>query len=187
MYLTNKYTRWYNQIINTAKNRTLPNIYVEKHHVIPRSLGGNNSIENIVKLTAREHFICHRLLTKITIGMNRRKMVYALWSMSNRRSNNHIHYIPSSKMYAHARQLYIHQLSIARKGIPMSTEQKQKLRKPKPPGFREQMREIKKNISQETKDKMSAARKGKPSPFKGRTHTEESIQKIRHSLCRQRL
>ena len=49
MYLTNKYTRWYYKIITNANNRILPkNIYVERHHVIPKSLGGANSKDNLV-------------------------------------------------------------------------------------------------------------------------------------------
>lgn len=39
--------------------------YYENHHIIPRSLNGSNSSENLVLLTAREHFICHWLLVKI--------------------------------------------------------------------------------------------------------------------------
>ena len=37
----------------------------EEHHIIPRCLGGSDDKSNLVKLTAKEHFICHLLLTKI--------------------------------------------------------------------------------------------------------------------------
>jgi len=61
-----KYSIWYEQITEAAKNRTLiDGTYVEVHHIIPKSLGGTNKKENLVRLTAREHFICHWLLTKI--------------------------------------------------------------------------------------------------------------------------
>lgn len=40
--------------------------YYESHHIIPKSLGGNNLSENIVLLTPKEHFITHLLLTKMT-------------------------------------------------------------------------------------------------------------------------
>ena len=39
--------------------------YTEKHHIVPKSLGGLDNESNLVKLTAREHFICHYLLTKM--------------------------------------------------------------------------------------------------------------------------
>ena len=78
MYLQNKYSKCYFNIINRAKSRELsPNTYTEKHHIIPKCLGGNNSTDNLVKLTAREHFICHKLLTKMVLGKNKSKMFYA--------------------------------------------------------------------------------------------------------------
>jgi hypothetical protein len=78
MYLQNKYTRWYYNIVQRAQLRILPqDIYTEKHHIIPQSLGGDNSTTNLVHLTAREHFVCHLLLTKMTTGLQRRSMAYA--------------------------------------------------------------------------------------------------------------
>lgn len=51
----NKYEKWYESITNTGKlNR---NDYTEKHHILPKSLGGDDSAENLTNLTAREHFI----------------------------------------------------------------------------------------------------------------------------------
>lgn len=99
MYLNNKYTHWYYSIINRATSRTLSkDIYIEKHHIIPRSLGGNNSKNNLVNLTAREHFICHRLLTKMTENKNKRKMMFAINMMlSKTKSQNR--YVCSSHTY----------------------------------------------------------------------------------------
>ena len=78
MYLQNKYTSWYNNIIQRAQSRVLSaDIYTEKHHVIPKSLGGSNAKSNIVCITPREHFICHLLLTKMTTGNNLFKMKHA--------------------------------------------------------------------------------------------------------------
>lgn len=58
------YIKIYNSIVNNAKLRNLSG-YGENHHIIPRCLGGDNSKENIVKLTAKDHFIAHRLLIRI--------------------------------------------------------------------------------------------------------------------------
>ena len=58
-FIENKYKKWYFSIIENAKNRTYIHSKYEKHHIIPSSLGGNNSRDNIVLLTFREHFICH--------------------------------------------------------------------------------------------------------------------------------
>jgi hypothetical protein len=76
----NKYTRWYNQIIANAQNRVAEG-YTERHHIQPRSLGGADSLDNLVELTAREHFVCHWLLTKMTSGEDRYRMLNALRMM----------------------------------------------------------------------------------------------------------
>jgi NUMOD3 motif len=76
----NKYTRWYNQLIANAQNRIIEG-YTERHHIQPRSLGGTDTPENLVELTAREHFVCHWLLTKMTTGEDRYKMINALRMM----------------------------------------------------------------------------------------------------------
>lgn len=43
--------------------------YVERHHIIPRCMGGSNDRDNLVALTAREHFLAHMLLGKIHGGV----------------------------------------------------------------------------------------------------------------------
>lgn len=105
MYLHNKYTAWYNNIIQRAKGRILNPPY-EKHHVVPKSLGGSNLKENIVRLTAHEHFVCHLLLTKMVEGRNREKMIYAAWSMANLENQNQQRYKITGRMYSILRQEY---------------------------------------------------------------------------------
>lgn len=105
MYLTNKYTRWYYNIIANAQSRTIAG-YTEKHHIIPRSLGGTNSKSNLVHLTAREHFICHLLLTKMTLGNDMYKMKYALNMISNIKNIGAGRYTPSSKLYEYVRKCH---------------------------------------------------------------------------------
>jgi hypothetical protein len=85
MYLDNKYTSIYFNLINRAKSRILDHsTYVERHHIIPKSLGGSNKKDNIAKLTPREHFICHLLLPKMLEGISKRKMTFALTNFVNR-------------------------------------------------------------------------------------------------------
>lgn len=73
-----RYEKIYNLIIERAKGRIIEG-YVEKHHIIPKCLGGNDSKDNIVKLTFKEHFICHRLLCKMY--PENEKIIYAFSSM----------------------------------------------------------------------------------------------------------
>lgn len=81
--MINKYKKWYFSIIENAKNRLKDvNSLYEKHHIIPKSLGGNDENDNLVNLTLREHFICHILLTKFTEKDKKYKMIYALHRMA---------------------------------------------------------------------------------------------------------
>lgn len=75
------YNRIYNQIIENAKskNRCRKEEYLENHHIIPKCVGGSNYKQNLVLLTAKEHFICHHLLTKIYKSND--KIKYAFWNM----------------------------------------------------------------------------------------------------------
>jgi len=95
IYLDNKYTKLYYSIITAAKARSITLDYYEKHHIIPDCFyqnrkrkgppgflqGNPNSHDNIVMLKPREHFICHRLLTKMVTGKMKSKMILALLSM----------------------------------------------------------------------------------------------------------
>lgn len=87
MFINNKYKSWYDSIIQKAKVRNLSG-YKEKHHIFPRCLGGKDIKTNLVKLTAREHFIVHMLLCKFTKGQARIKMLYAFNFMSVVRNKN---------------------------------------------------------------------------------------------------
>lgn len=63
-FLDNKYTKLYFQIINSTTEVELLG-YCEVHHIIPRSFGGSDDKDNLVKLSSRKHFLCHYLLTKM--------------------------------------------------------------------------------------------------------------------------
>jgi hypothetical protein len=129
MFLTNKYTKYYFSIIQTAssQSRKKGTEYFESHHIIPRSLGGTNTKSNLVLLTGREHFICHVLLPKMfdinSNGYN--KMLHAI--MLFKGSNKYqIRYI-NSRMYETLKTAYSAIRSKARKDQPLSEEQKQKI------------------------------------------------------------
>jgi len=95
LFINNKYNVWYFKIIENAKSRQQISDYTEIHHIIPKSLGGSNDKDNLVRLTAREHFICHVLLTKMTNNKNKDSMVFALHSMGMKNNNTQQRYINS--------------------------------------------------------------------------------------------
>lgn len=81
MFLDNKYRHWHDAIIERARTRGPVDGYIEKHHVIPKSMGGTKESGNLVALTFREHFLVHWLLTKFVDQYNCYKMLMALFRM----------------------------------------------------------------------------------------------------------
>lgn len=82
---TMKYKKWYDDLMRTRQLRKKEDgqLY-EKHHIIPRSLGGTNDQSNLVYLTPREHFLAHWLLIKFTFDNDKKKMLYALHRMTHK-------------------------------------------------------------------------------------------------------
>ena len=108
---TSKYSRWYDQLIHKAQLRGPIQGYKETHHIIPRCFGGGDSKENLVQLTAREHYIAHALLWKMKVpGVHGSKMAFAFNTFINKmttkeRGINHTYTI-SSRMYETFRKHY---------------------------------------------------------------------------------
>jgi hypothetical protein len=120
--------------------------YYEGHHIIPNCLGGtghskNWNHENIVPLTAREHFICHWILHNI--NPDNIKLFKAFWMMCKVTYSTQCRYVPSSRIVELYKLEYL---------------------------------EVLKNISQETRDKMSKSKLG-------RKLTEEHKRKIGEKSC----
>lgn len=74
----------HDQIIERAQNRTLEG-YSELHHIIPKCLGGTDEFSNLIRLTAREHFIIHKIL--VILNPNESKLHYATWAMATFKNN----------------------------------------------------------------------------------------------------
>lgn len=107
------YLKIYNRIITKAKfeNRIKGSgIYYEAHHIVPKCLGGDGRVTqwkthtNIVLLTGREHFLCHRLLHEIYPDNS--KLFYAFSMMcnaSNYRQKGR--YTPNSKTFEYLKTI----------------------------------------------------------------------------------
>lgn len=100
IFIENKYSRWYFKIIDNRKSNILIEAY-EEHHIIPKSLGGSNDDCNLVRLSLREHYICHLLLIKMTSGMQKSKMAFAFVAMKARTNMNSKHYALARKSLKH--------------------------------------------------------------------------------------
>lgn len=176
------YTRIYNSIIEKAQfeNRFKGNgIYYEKHHINPKCLDGSDSIFNLVLLTGKEHFICHKLLTYIHKG--NRKIALAFHKMSFCKNT---HYHISSKDYQYARELL--------SNIPMSVDTKTKISegvskalkgKPKTKKHKLKLKlaNLGKTATLETRIKMSQKRKGKMKSLEHKNNIRNSHYGIKPS------
>jgi hypothetical protein len=166
-----KYFKWYFQIVERAQQRTL-GVYTENHHIVPTSLGGANTKSNKVKLTAREHFICHFLLVKLTEGEDRAKMAYALHRMLLSKNDAQPRYQCSSRLYQTFREENAKWRKIHATGRKLSEDAKRRI------GEATSSRvgpNKGKKFSEETRLKMSLARLG----TKMHPKTREAIRNSR--------
>ena len=99
------YQRIYNSLIDRATSRVIDG-YCERHHIIPRCLGGQDTEENLVRLTPEEHYVAHQLLIKI-YPENHALAKAAAMMIPNR---------PSNKMYGWIRRRFSVAKSIEQSG-----------------------------------------------------------------------
>lgn len=190
MFIKNKYYTWYYNIINNACQRKSSG-YIERHHIIPRSLGGNNSKYNIAPLTAREHYICHLLLTKFTSSIAKQKMFYALHRLQNRPNSVKI---KTSRLYEYLRTNHAKVVSNHFKSLPNCGFAKTKGKRHEEIFGKERSDEIKRNIrktntervwTDEMRQKMSESQKRRhkerPESFDTGPKSEETKRKLSES------
>jgi len=121
----------YQRLIAKAKERTCPEGYVEKHHILPRALGGSDDSSNLVVLTSREHFIAHALLAKIHGGV----MWQAIMIMNG--GNRYI----NGRMF-----------ELARKIAPIEREKAIALKRMSDPAFDLYMNKVRSNATKNRKE-----------------------------------
>ena len=196
MFKENKYTNLYNKLIDRSVERNWKKAPGrERHHIIPQSLNGSNDKSNLTYLSAREHFICHWLLIKMTEGEARSKMLYALMGM-RAMSDTHQRYSSSvtSRVYEKYRIEHAlnHSTTMKQKnlvpwnkgGVEITDEHRANLvqaaknRKPRSAESYSKGAEKRKGQkrSSDTCLKMSLASKGKP---KGPMSEEEKLKRSR--------
>jgi hypothetical protein len=156
-------------------------------------MGGTDEKDNLTYLTAREHFICHWLLVKMTEGQARSKMIYALQGMrAQNNSQQRYETKITSRVYEHYRIEHARIHSETMKGKPAWNKgrklegdelerqrERTKNRKIDPvkqaEGQRKRLEKLKDfKHSEETKLKQSFASKGKP---KGPMSEEEKLKR----------
>lgn len=172
--LDNKYTRWYFNIISRAlqraKNRKKAKTllgYVEGHHILPKSfeMEGQKDSSNIVFLTAREHFICHAILTKMFTNKFRHKMLYAfnIMKVCNQHSTGNRYF--NSKLYNYYKKYFAEVFSENRDHLEKMWASSSLTRKGKIicPEVRKKISNTLKGhvVTEETRRKISESNRGK--------------------------
>ena len=155
------YKNIYNKIVEKAisLNRKKKNgEYYESHHIIPKCIGGEDIANNKVLLTAKEHYVCHHLLTYIYPSDN--SIWFAFWSMVNRKSNKQERYKCSARVYEKARN-------------KIKEIQSKKWKDNNPNNNRS-------NVGK-SNPMYGSKRFGEKNPFYKKTHSEESRAKISKS------
>jgi len=177
----NKYFKWYWSICNRAKDRVLfPDIYVEKHHIYPKSIYGQN--KDLVKLTAKEHYIVHLLLwfgLRFKYGVkdpNTQKMG-AAFSAMNIKSSNYKNQRYNSKYFEMMKQACKDKKHTLETILKMKEKRKEQI-------FSQETREkiskanTGKKASDETREKLRYANGGERNGMYNKNHTDVTKEKI---------
>lgn len=164
--LKNEKSRSYVEMCSAALEREATIGYVEKHHILPKSICKFDEQKvdknNLVIFTAKEHFRAHQLLSEMFDGQNHRKMVYALSALGFKKDGGRI---LDEEDYAIIKEAS----RLAKKGIPLSEEHRQKIKD----SFAKHNPNRGRKASEETKIKQSLAKIGKP-----HIHSEETKRKL---------
>jgi hypothetical protein len=180
----------YDNIIEKAKSKNRIRlsknnsnyVYYENHHIVPKCLGGTDEKENKVLLTAREHYICHKLLTYIYI--NNYKIISAFHRMTFDRKNRKV----SLRDYEYAK--------LIKNNTPLPIETIEKMRIMKL-NFIPWNKNLKNCFSEISRKKMSDSRKGikhseernnrKSQRMKGIKKSEDAKQNMREAQRNKKL
>lgn len=146
----NRYIQFINAIL-TKRPENVKFEYSERHHILPKSMGGTNDKENLIYLSYREHYLAHYMLAKAFPNHN---IVFALTKMMDGKER-----IKNSKLYEDVKIITgeLHRL----KKIGVTWEDRF--------GLEESIKRKKKHSEQ---------RIGDNNPFYGKKHSEETRLKM---------
>ena len=174
----NKYSRWYENLIEKAVIRKTVLGYKEIHHIVPKSWGGLNTANNLVHLTAREHYIAHLLLWKIDSPKDYRiKMNHAfnaMCIMKDSELHNKPRYKVNSKIFE--------KLKLERH-IYFTTDPEVQVRLKrvaKEVGSRSKGENFKRLTGERFRNRTDT--RGELNGMYGRKHSPEAIQKMKEAL-----
>jgi hypothetical protein len=165
----------YNKFIEECRKKNYENDKTHKHHIIPRHMGGNNNIENLIVLSIEDHYKAHILLAEsfpkddprrrsnfssaIFIKREINNLEIILEYRESLKGENNPNY---GKKWSEEKKK---NFSIRQKVTMSNEDVKKKMRKPKV-----------------NTDKMGRCdRTGEKNPFHGKHHSDETKKKIGES------
>lgn len=151
IFICMNYKKIHDKIVERAKLRELKG-YSEKHHIIPKCMGGTDEKDNLVKLTAKEHWLIHLLLIEIYPKNNKLKIAMKL--MMGKSCNHDRIKITSGKQFDRLRKMIAKAHGELMKGKKRAS------------------------FSETHKKNISKSKKGKPSNRKGVKLSNETKEKI---------
>lgn len=158
------YDEFIKNILETRGRFGCGDEYHERHHIVPKCLGGTNDKDNLIDLFAKEHFIAHKLLARENPDND--SLIYAWNCMAFPKNNYEQRYELTPEEYEEVRQA----LSETLKG-KMAGENN-------PHYGKRHSEETKRIISEKIKEIMKTPENN---PWYGKHPTEEMLQKMRKS------
>jgi hypothetical protein len=163
------YQRIYNQLVS-KRQQEVPEGYTEKHHIIPKCMGGTNNSDNMVRLTAREHYIIHQLLVKMY--PENKNLILAVIRFSKHIKSG---LIINSKLYAWLRIQCAKRASEIMKGRIFTEEHRKNISLAQSKPYEEKYGV---DGAKSLKEKRVKQTTGDGNPMYGKTHTNESKEKM---------
>lgn len=187
-----KYKQFIDNILKTRGRFNCGKEYHERHHILPKCMGGSDDRNNLIDLYAREHFEAHRLLALENPKI--KELQFAWYMMCNATTKTQKRYVCTPEEYEEAKIAFSNsqkgennfmygktgKLS-HRYGTKHTEETKRKMSEHKKPMFGADNPFYGKKHSEKTKAIMKTKHydcKGENNSFYGKHHTEETKRKI---------
>ena len=169
MEIIMNYKEFIDNILTTRGRFACGDEYKERHHIVPRCIGGTDDKDNLIDLYAKEHFEAHRLLALENPDI--KGLTYAWWAMAHLKDKNQDRVKISAEEYEEVKKNYSKMLSKQNTGSgnPMFGVHR----------FGKYNPMYGKHLSDEAKEKLSNSKKGKPSWNKGKQLSESTKEKLR--------